>query len=58
MDTLIKEGLLLVDDESDEQLLRVDKRLELLSQRWVALLGPDVQQSMQQLIRKQAINGA
>jgi glycerol-3-phosphate O-acyltransferase len=57
MDTLIKQGLLVLEEGSDEELLRVDKRLESLSQRWVALLGPDVQQSMQQLIRKQTING-
>ncbi|MEX1668218.1 glycerol-3-phosphate 1-O-acyltransferase PlsB [Zhongshania guokunii] len=56
MDTLIQQGLLLVEERDDQQLLRVDKRLEALSKRWVALLGPDVQQSMQQLIRKQAIN--
>ncbi|WP_143829302.1 glycerol-3-phosphate 1-O-acyltransferase PlsB [Zhongshania aliphaticivorans] len=58
MDTLIKQGLLVLEEGSDEELLRVDKRLESLSQRWVALLGPDVQQSMQQLIRKQTIQGS
>ena len=52
IDTLIQQGLLLADEQEAGEFLRVDKRLEAFSQRWVALLGPDVQQSMQQLIRK------
>lgn len=56
IDTLIQQGLLLATEHETGEFLRVDKRLEALSQRWVALLGPDVQQSMQQLIRKPVMN--
>jgi glycerol-3-phosphate O-acyltransferase len=56
IDTLIQQGLLLADEQEAGEFLRVDKRLEAFSQRWVALLGPDVQQSMQQLIRKPVMN--
>jgi glycerol-3-phosphate O-acyltransferase len=52
MDTLIQQGLLDIESRDEGEFLRVNKRLEALSRRWVALLGPDVQQSMQQLIRK------
>ena len=56
IDTLIQQGLLLAHERADGEFLQVDKRLEEFSQRWVALLGPDVQQSMQQLIRKPVMN--
>ena len=55
LDTLIRQQLLHANGEGDEQTLALDPRLQELARRWVALLGPDVQQSMQQLIRNPVI---
>lgn len=52
LDTLVRQRLLNVTESEAGQYLELDPRLEDLSRRWVALLGPDVQQSMLQLIRK------
>lgn len=38
------------EQEQQEVYLKVDPRLEALANDWINLLGPDVQQSMQQLI--------
>ena len=52
LDSLISLQLLteIRSDEQKEVLLKVDPRLEALANDWINLLGPDVQQSMQQLI--------
>ncbi|GAB3375625.1 glycerol-3-phosphate 1-O-acyltransferase PlsB [Spongiibacter taiwanensis] len=55
LDTLIRQRLLRVMESEAGQYLELDPRLGDLAQRWVALLGPDVQQSMLQLIRKPEI---
>lgn len=52
LDTLIAQQLLDSEERDGEAFVHVTERLSALSQRWVALLGPDVQQNMQQLIGK------
>ena len=56
LDTLIAQNLLYEENRDGERWVRCDARLQLFSQRWVALLGPDVQQSMLQLIRQPTMN--
>ena len=56
LDTLIDQNLLHQENRDGERWVRCDARLQLFSQRWVALLGPDVQQSMLQLIRQPTMN--
>ena len=52
IDTLISEGLLQSEQRDDEAWIWSDGRLSQHAQRWVNLLGPDVQQSMLQLIAR------
>lgn len=52
IDTLISEGLLQSEPRDDEAWIWSDGRLSQHAQRWVNLLGPDVQQSMLQLIAR------
>ncbi len=52
LDTLISEGLMRIDTEVEGGSISVDGRLKNYAHRWVALLGPDVQQSMLHLLRR------
>ncbi|WP_372861660.1 glycerol-3-phosphate 1-O-acyltransferase PlsB [Spongiibacter sp.] len=58
LDTLIAQGLLHEDEQQGEVRIYCDPRLTVFSQRWVSLLGPDVQQSMLQLIRRPTMPSA
>ncbi len=51
LDALIDQGLLQEEKSQDTALLVVNPRLQELAEQWVWLLGPAVQQGMQQLIR-------
>ncbi len=51
LDALIDQGLLEEQKDEDIALLVVNPRLQELAEQWVWLLGPAVQQGMQQLIR-------
>ncbi len=54
LDTLVSEDLLRIPKEGETDCISVDDRLQVYAENWVALLGPDVQQSMlQTLHRKQ-----
>ncbi|MBD2858358.1 glycerol-3-phosphate 1-O-acyltransferase PlsB [Spongiibacter sp. KMU-158] len=52
LDTLISENLLHITSAEGEDRIEVDDRLQSYAHNWVALLGPDVQQSMLQLLRR------
>lgn len=52
LDCLISQGLLQPELVDEEQCLSLNPRLQLFTDQWVALLGPDIQQTMQQLIRE------
>ena len=58
LDTLISQELLAQDEEDGEPRIWCNPRLAVFSQRWVSLLGPDVQQSMLQLIRRPTMPSA
>lgn len=51
IDALIDQGLLEEQAHIAKNILTVNPRLQELAERWVWLLGPAVQQGMQQLIR-------
>lgn len=58
LDTLISQGLLVQNEEDGHAHICCTPLLTEFSQRWVSLLGPDVQQSMLQLIRRPTMPSA
>lgn len=51
LNALIDQGLLTEQETSEDARLSVNPRLQSLAEQWVWLLGPAVQQGVQQLIR-------
>lgn len=58
LNSLIDAGFVRSQRINDEQVIEVDGRLSELAERWVLLLGPDVQQSMLQLISRPEVQVA
>ncbi len=50
LDCLIEQELLRTEAQDEGVCIRVDPRLQTLAEHWVSLLGPSVQQGMQQLL--------
>lgn len=51
LDSLLEQGLLKAEPMDEETGITADPRLQALAEQWVSLLGPSVQQGVQQLIR-------